>query len=260
MEQICYINLKLMEHERQFRLNLILTIKTIYNIAMKKTVLLLIFACLASITASAQILRAEELEKYAKERYGDKWVDAAENLGSKLALDKNNALTYVQVIQAPGKTKNDLYILLNYWFTSTFNDANSVIKLNDKDLGTIIAQGYVSSIAQHIGGMSSYNVSIEPVIKCDIKDDKIRVTYTVPFYVISKTIGGGWVGAMSGSMPARFNENQTLDHCFPFVKKDKHKKTSSKALIMAHAYSNVVMDKIEECIKNGLVGNEEDNW
>jgi hypothetical protein len=29
---------------------------------------------------------------------------------------------------------------------------------------------------------------------------------------------------------------------------------------MAHAYSNVVMDKIEECVKNGLVGNEDDNW
>lgn len=29
---------------------------------------------------------------------------------------------------------------------------------------------------------------------------------------------------------------------------------------MAHAYSNVIMDKIEEAVKNGLVGNESDNW
>ena len=227
---------------------------------MKKTIFLLMFAFLAGISASAQILRAEELEEYAKERYGDKWVDAAENLGSELALDKNNALTYVQVVETPGKTKEQLYVLLNYWFTSTFNDANSVIKLNDKDLGSIIAQGYVSSIAQHIGGMSTYDVSIKPVIKCDIKDDKIRVTYTVPFYSVTKAIGGGWVGAMGGSAPTRSDENWTLDECFPFVKKDKHKKTSSKALIMAHAYSNVVMDKIEECVKNGMTGNEDDNW
>lgn len=33
-----------------------------------------------------------------------------------------------------------------WWFTATFNDANSVIKLNDKELGTIIAQGYVANI------------------------------------------------------------------------------------------------------------------
>ena len=46
----------------------------------------------------------------------------------------------------------------------------------------------------------------------------------------------------------------------PFVEKDKHKKTSSKALVMAHAYSNVLMDKIEETVKNGLVGNETEDW
>ena len=225
-----------------------------------KKVLLLVFAFTTCLLANAQILRAEELEEYAKEKYGDKWVDAAENLSSTLSLDKNNGLTYVQVIQAPGRTKDELYVLLNYWFTSTFNDANSVIKLNDKELGTIIAQGYVSSIAQHIGGMSTYDVSVKPVIKCDIKDEKVRITYTVPFFVVVKAMGGGWVGAVGGSVPTRYDENWTLDKCFPFAKKDKHKKTSCKALIMAHAYSNVVMDKIEECMKNGMIGNEDDNW
>ena len=34
----------------------------------------------AVVTVNAQILRAEELEKYAKEKYGDKWVEAATNL------------------------------------------------------------------------------------------------------------------------------------------------------------------------------------
>ena len=29
---------------------------------------------------------------------------------------------------------------------------------------------------------------------------------------------------------------------------------------MTHAYSNVIMDKIVETVKNGLVGNENDDW
>ena len=29
---------------------------------------------------------------------------------------------------------------------------------------------------------------------------------------------------------------------------------------MTHAYSNALMDKIEEAVKNGLVGNEDDDW
>ncbi|MCD8296947.1 MAG: DUF4468 domain-containing protein [Prevotella sp.] len=224
--------------------------------------LFIVVALFATTVASAQILRADELEEYAKEKYGDNWEDAATNLGSQLTLDKNNAITFQQVIEAPGKSKDDLYILLNYWFTSTFNDANSVITLNDKELGSIIAQGYVSSIAQHAGGTSTYDVSIKPVIKCDIKDEKIRVTYTLPFYSVVRMIGGGWMGALAGSnsTPTRSDENWALDSCFPFAAKDKHKKTSCKALVMAHAYSNVVMDKIEECVKNGLNGTEGDDW
>lgn len=227
---------------------------------MKKFILVALAALFVCSAVDAQILRADELEKYAKEKYGEKWVDAATNLGTQLTLDKNNAITYTQVIPAEGKTKDQLYVLLNYWFTATFNDANSVIKLNDKELGTIIAQGFVESIAQHAGGTNAYNVNLRPVIKCDIKDNKVRVTYTVPFYSVNVAIGGGWMGAMGGTIPTRSDQNWPLDKCYPFAKKDSHKKTSCKALVMAHAYSNVVMDKIEECIKNGLSGNENDNW
>lgn len=227
---------------------------------MKKFFLALFTAVFVCTTANAQILRAEELEDYAKEKYGEKWIDAAANLGSQLTLDKNNAITYVQVIPAEGKSKDQLYILLNYWFTSTFNDANSVIQLNDKELGTIIAQGFVEGIASHAGGTNAYTINLKPVIKCDIKDNKVRVTYTVPYYSVIVAVGCGWIGAVGGTIPSRSDQNWPLDECFPFVKKDSHKKTSSKALVMAHAYSNVVMDKIEECIKNGLTGNEDDNW
>lgn len=227
---------------------------------MKKILLALMSVIYVSSSLDAQILRTEELEKYAKEKYGEKWVDAADNLGSQLTLDKNQAITYTQVIPAEGKTKEQLYVLLNYWFTATFKDANSVINLNDKELGSIIAQGFVKGIAEHTGGANAYQVNLQPVIKCDIKDNKVRVTYTIPFYTIVKAVGGGWVSALSGVRATKSGENWTLDKCFPFAKKDSHKKTSSKALVMAHAYSNVVMDKIEECIKNGLTGNEENDW
>lgn len=229
---------------------------------MRKILFLLFAFITISASVNAQIFRADELEKYVKEKYVEKWVDVATNLGSQLTLDKNNAITYVQVIPAEGKTKGQLYVLLNYWFTATFNDANSVIKLNDKELGTIIAQGYVADIAQHIGGMSTYNVSIKPVIKCDIKDGKVRVTFTIPFYDVVCRTGRGWIGILGGSNTSntRSDEKWTLDSCFPFAKKDAHKKTSCKALVMAHAYSNVIIDKIEECIKNGLSGNENEDW
>lgn len=224
-----------------------------------KKFLLSLFASFALVsTVNAQILRAEDLEKYALEMYGEDWVDAAKNLANTLTLDKNNALTYTQVIETPGKTKEQLYILLNYWYSASFGSGKSVIQLNDKDAGVIIGKGYIESIASHTGGMNNYTVHLEPVIKTDIKDNKIRITYTVPFYSVVVRVGGGFFG--NPSKAERSEENWVIDKCFPFAEKDSHKKTSSKALVMAHAYSNVVMDKIEEAVKSGLVGNEDEEW
>ena len=101
---------------------------------MKKIIFSILICFSFTLCANAQILRAEDVENYAKEKYGKNWIDAALNLASSLELDKNYSLTYVEVIEAPNKSRELLYILLNYWFTASFNDANSVIKLNDKDI------------------------------------------------------------------------------------------------------------------------------
>ena len=227
---------------------------------MKKIIFSILICFSFTLCANAQILRAEDVENYAKEKYGKNWIDAALNLASSLELDKNYSLTYVEVIEAPNKSRELLYILLNYWFTASFNDANSVIKLNDKELGTIIASGFIEGVALHTGGANSYKVNLRPVIKCDIKDNKIRITYTVPYYSVVKAGGGGIMGAIGGIIPIIFDEKWTLDKCYPFDLKDRHKNTSSKAFVMAHAYSNVIIDKIEEVVKNGLIGNEDEDW
>ena len=118
---------------------------------------------LFSMGAQAQVMKAADLEKYAKQRYGDKWLDAAKNLASTLTLDKNESLTYQEVIEVPGKTKQQLYLALNYWATATFKD-NNAITLNDKEAGCIIISSTIKNIAEHMGTVSKYSVSIEPLI------------------------------------------------------------------------------------------------
>lgn len=104
-------------------------------------------------------------------------------------------------------------------------------------MGTIIAQGYVADIAQHAGGTNSYNVNIRPVIKCDIKDGRVRVTYTIPFYSVNVAVGGGWIGALGGTIPTRSDENWTLDTCFPFVKK-----THTKDIKQGPCYGSCLLE------------------
>ncbi len=233
------------------------------------------------MTAQAQVMKSADLEKYAKERYGDKWLDAAANLAKDLTLDKNESLSYQQVIEAPGKTKAQLYVALNYWATATFKDKQA-ITLNDKDAGCIIISSSIDGIADHTGTLNRYVVSITPVIKIDIKEGRVRVTYTVQNYDILKAEAAGWIGGILDNSSNRtdrqnvygdgkrlkgdntdrrlYDEQWEIAKHYPFVEKDNKKRTCSKALVMTHAYSNAIMDKVEEAIKNGIVGNEDEDW
>ena len=226
-------------------------------------------------------MKAADLEKYAKERYGDKWLDAAANLAKGLTLDKNQSLTYQQVIEAPGKSKQQLYIALNYWVTATFKDKQA-ITLNDKEAGCIIVSSTIDGIADHTGTLNRYVVSITPVIRIDIKDGRVRVTYTVQNYDILKAEDAGWLGGlidnsdnrqshqniysdgkrMKGDKTDRrlYDEQWEIAKHYPFVEKDAQKRTCAKALVMTHAYSNAIIDKVDEALKNGLVGNEDEDW
>ena len=227
-----------------------------------------------TLSSQAQIMKAADLEKYAKQRYGEKWLDAAANLATGLKLDKNQSLTYQQVIEVPGKTRQQLYVALNYWVTATFKDKQA-ITLNDKEDGCIIVSSTIDNIVQHTGTLNSYSVSITPIIRLDIKDGKVRVTYTVQNYDILADVTGGWLSVI-GSDQRTFGDSQRkkddktnanlydeqweIAHHYPFVEKDAQKRTCAKALVMTHAYSNAVIDKVEEALRNGIVGNEDDDW
>ena len=246
---------------------------------MKKIFVLMSLALFCFYGLNAQVIKVDDLEKYAKQRYGDKWLDAASNLASQLELDKNQSLTYQQVMQCPGRTKDQIYVLMNYWVTATFAGQQSAITLNDKESGTIIFNATIDNIATHTGTVSEYSVSITPVVKIDIKDGRIRVTYTVQNYDVLDNVGAGWIGAIARDDnvgrnpygdPKRMKKDATdrnlrdehweIAKHYPFKAKDTKKRTSSKALVMTHAYSNVIMDKIEEALKHGIIGNENDDW
>ena len=245
--------------------------------------LIAVFLCIcgAAVEVQAQVMKASDLEKYAKQRYGEKWLDAAANLAQGLSFDKNQSLTYQQVIEAPGKSAQQLYVMLNYWVTATFKDKQA-ITLNDKDAGCIIISSTLDAIADHTGTLYRYIVNITPVIKIDIKEGKVRVTYTVQNYDILKVEDGGWLGGLGNNDKDRnrnkdvyadgkrmnadktdrklYDEQWEIAKHYPFVEKDPQKRTCSKALVMTHAYSNAIMDKVEEAVKNGIVGNEDDDW
>lgn len=231
---------------------------------MRKNFYLFFLFLIVWNVANAQIIRNEDLERYSKEKYGEKWCDAATKLAKTITLDQNHCLTFERVIEAKNQNKEQLYVLINYWVTQSFNDANSVIKLNDKDAGVVIVQGYCDNIAIYNGFANLYKIGIKPTIKIDIKDGKVRVTESIQYYHVNMIAGGGIGSVLLGVQSTIDTELKYLiNECYPFVNKDKHfynKKVASIALIMSNAYENILIDKIENAVTNGIVGNENEDW
>ena len=66
----------------------------------------------------------------------------------------------------------------------------------------------------------------------------------------------------SSARPARLSQSVLVEmpSVIPVSESSTFPRNTKQPTVMAHAYSNVIMDKIEEAVKSGLVGNEDDDW
>lgn len=181
-----------------------------------------------------------------------------------VVLNDDDALFYREIIQCGELQKDQLYVNVNYWFTKFFNDANAVIKLNDREAGCIIGEGLISNIANRVRGFNAYYVSIRPVIRVDIKDTRIRVTVTIPNYEVIRSVGGGRGAFFFGGRSAtNLREVWPLSTCFPFDIKDtrKGKDFLGPALIMADAHVKEIIHGIGNAAKEVAdMIDSDDDW
>ncbi len=84
--------------------------------------------------------------------------------------------TFKHVIEVPNRSKNSLFVSANSWFVDTFDYAGSVIEFTDKEEGRIIGK-YVFNTFQGI-----QNFIVRQTITVDVKDSKVRLTISNPYY------------------------------------------------------------------------------
>lgn len=112
--------------------------------------------------------------------------------------------TYEKIVDLPNQTKNDLYIKANSWFVHTFTSAESVIEFQDKEAGKIMGN-YTFDFGV---GLDIY--TIRQTISLDIKDNKIRVIISNPFY----KLGRNTLTGLSGSYIPLESE-AGISRCYP---------------------------------------------
>lgn len=224
---------------------------------MKKVLFLTVL--LFSLSMKAQIVTEEDFGRCDKSFIvmdGKKidYIESALKLKSIYELDKNNAITRTTIVDSVGKTKSQIYVEANNWFVHSFTDGESVIQLNDKDAGVIIAKGFIKNVAQHVSFATSADVHAWIIMRVDLKDDKFRITTTIQEYTMD--MGSGVIGAMNGDVSTRRVKWLPVD-CFPY-NSSKYKKTTSKAFVNSCIWSDIVANKMIEAINNGITGTEEE--
>ena len=223
--------------------------------------LLFLLLCFSSFTYG-QYLSVDKVYDALDKELDAKSLDyeaMADTIVKTCPLDKNGGFTYVQIVEAPGKTKEQLYVILNAWFLRSFG-GNGIL-VNDKDLGCVMAQERFRKIAANGAITSSntnYQVDIDPTIRVDIKDNKIRITYNTPCYELRDVTSAKW-----GRQPFKKNRSRSVSFAesYPYNPKGGEKKMMRKALVFVHYYSILVISDIERAIKEGVTGNEaDDDW
>jgi len=99
----------------------------------------------------------------------------------------DSKIVYEGIVEAPDKTKNDLYQNAQQWFVDYFKSAKDVIQNQDKDNGLIIGKGVLDFNARIALGMSMVQhdkLTVE--IRC--KDGKYK--YTVYNMILYPPNGG----------------------------------------------------------------------
>ena len=214
---------------------------------MKTKVLTVSLFMLCSLGASAQLLTGDSFANYDLDKYDGKadhkhqYVQAADKLKSRFELDKNDQLTYSKVIDCPNMDKDKLYESVNAWFTKAFADKTASVQTNSKETGALIVNVNVKNVVT----FPHQVVSVNMIVKINIKDAKVRLTSTIKDYVINS--GTSW----------------TSKKCYPFYDEqdELRKKIGSSAYSASCVFTEIVETQLTEAVKPKVEANtSDDDW
>lgn len=163
---------------------------------------------------------------------------------------------YIQKVIETTGNKDDIYVKLLEFLTRTYNDANEVVQVKEKEEGLIVCKGcHKFKVTDFLYG-SAIEETAWHIYKAEIKDGRARITITLDQM--------DWYRpAMTGTiyMPAA-NGTYSILECPPFKtieNKDEHVR---KGHVFYYAVSNLIslMQATENALSQAPAYKIDDNW
>ena len=110
-------------------------------------------------------------------------VNAQDNMLSPVSAD--------YVLQAEGKTKNEIFTLISKWVALNYNSAINVVQLSDNEGGVIIVKGTNAIVTTNISKAllpnnklvpNELNVDVNHVLDITIREGRYKIVYTFTTY------------------------------------------------------------------------------
>lgn len=145
-------------------------------------------------------------------------------------------VTYVRVIDVPGKNKLGIYQLCDDFILTLYDDIGKGNIDKDYEVGSISSSGWLHQV--HSGFIVSdiYYADVHHVLKIETKDNKARIT-------------------LDFTQVKQYSSNETYEYRladrFPINPKSGEKNFFGKTFYKTHLMANKIMDRLEKTLVTG---------
>jgi hypothetical protein len=96
------------------------------------------------------------------------------------AQEKDSIVTYADVEQVDGATKDQLFQRARQWFNDAFKSSRDVLQINDKESGELAGKGLMNIPYKYpaLGAKFNYDVDVFFKVNIWVKDGKYKYEFT----------------------------------------------------------------------------------
>ena len=221
----------------------------------------IISLCISS--SFAQFISTEKLLLQKDSLYGGtSWKKIATQIKSNLPINEEKDVVYTKIVDLPNTDSDKIFDILRYWVIDNFSGSNSIIKVMDKDIGRIVIEDYIDKIVRKGEFALSDDVSLKPLIRIDIQDNKVRIMCTNSVYYVHQITYAGFT-------PISNDYQYKITKCYPMVKTSEREigafyitdnKSACKAFSLIHISSLLYLNEIEKVLTKDTCLSNKNSW
>jgi len=212
-----------------------------------KKILLCLIALTMSAVIEAQTITNDKLDGLVSLGNGS-WTKRAKEISENNPLN-NGILRIVEIIPCEVE-KEKAYERVRRWAVEEFGAS----AFSEEKEGFSFV-GRLSNICHRSIGDNKYVFSIQPTLRFDFKDGKIRYIFTLRGYDVVKTTDDGGLIVMMGNIgvptggTSKKTQTWSIGDCAPYSDNSKHAKVaSSKAYVYSIACWRLILNRVKEVI------------